>query len=96
MCLAIPGKVLEIYDENDLKMGKVDFSGSVSTTCLAYVPEVNVGEYVIVHAGFAIQVLNEQEAEDVFEAWDELTDTMREQGHTIENEPLSKRKKNLN
>jgi hydrogenase expression/formation protein HypC len=55
-----------------------------------------VGEYVIVHAGFAIQVLNEQEAEDVFEAWDELTDTMREQGHTIENEPLSKRKKNLN
>ena len=40
MCLAIPGKVLEIYDENDLKMGKVDFSGSISTTCLAYVPEV--------------------------------------------------------
>ena len=69
MCLAIPGKVLEIYEEGGLKMGLIDYSGSLNRTCLEYVPETAVGQYVIVHAGFAISVLDEEEAQNSLEAW---------------------------
>ncbi|MEJ2054125.1 MAG: HypC/HybG/HupF family hydrogenase formation chaperone [Calditrichaceae bacterium] len=96
MCLAIPGKIIKIYEENDLKMGKIDFSGSVNSACLAYVPEAEVGNYVVVHAGFAIQVLDEQQAQEVFEAWDEVSDTLKDEGYTVEGKPLSKKKKDLN
>ena len=95
MCLAIPGKIVEIYKENDLKMGKIDFSGTMNTACLEYVPEVEVGHYVVVHAGFAIQVLDETQAQEVFEAWDDLTDTLKDEGYTVEGEPLSRKKKDL-
>ncbi len=93
MCLAIPGKVIEIYEEGGLKMGKIDYSGTVNKACLAYVPEVQIGQYVIVHAGFAIQLLNEQEAEEVFETFDDVTDKLAQEGYTIENEPLSRKRK---
>lgn len=96
MCLAIPGKVMKTFEENGLLMGHIDYNGSISNACLAYVPEVQVGEYVIVHAGFAISVLDEDEAQKSFEAWDEMTDKLKEQGYTIENEPLSKKSKNDN
>lgn len=66
MCLAVPGKVISLFEENGLTMGKVDFGGTLITACLAYVPEVMVGEYVIVHAGFALNVIDEQEAERTF------------------------------
>ena len=62
MCLAIPGRVLETYDENGLPMGRIDFSGAQNTACLSYTPEAEVGSWVIVHAGFALQILNEDEA----------------------------------
>ena len=94
MCLAIPGKVIEIYEENGLPMGKIDYSGTINKACLSYVPEVRVGQYVIVHAGFAIQILDEDEAEEVFEAFDDVTDKLAQEGYTIENEPLSKKKRN--
>ena len=63
MCLAIPGKIVTI-DESDenLKMGKVDFNGITKDVCLDLVPEANIGDYVIVHVGFALNVLNEEEA----------------------------------
>ncbi len=93
MCLAVPGKVIEIYEEAGLKMGKIDYSGTVNKACLAYVPEVKVGQYVIVHAGFAISVLDEDEAEEVFQTFDEWTEALEKKGYTIENEPLSKKKK---
>ncbi len=93
MCLAIPGKVIEIYEEAGLPMGKIDYSGTINKACLAYVPEVKLGQYVIVHAGFAIQILDEDEAEAVFEAFDDVTDHLSKEGYTIENEPLSKKKK---
>ncbi len=96
MCLAIPGKVLETYEENGLLMGKIDYSGSISTACLAYVPEVKTGQYVIVHAGFAINVLDEEEAQQSFEAWDEVTDTLRGAGYDIQNEPLADKNKPKN
>nr|MEE4266901.1 HypC/HybG/HupF family hydrogenase formation chaperone [Candidatus Krumholzibacteria bacterium] len=62
MCLAIPGKILEIIDENGLQMGLIDYAGTRNKACLTYTPEAQVGSYVLVHAGFALQELNEQEA----------------------------------
>ena len=66
MCLGIPGKVVEIYQRDDLPMGKVEFGGIVKETCLAYTPEVQVGDYVIVHVGFALSRVDEAEAQEVF------------------------------
>ncbi len=62
MCLAIPGKIQEIRTENGLPMAVIDYSGARNEACLAYTPEAQVGDYVIVHAGFALQILNEDEA----------------------------------
>jgi hydrogenase expression/formation protein HypC len=63
MCLAVPGKIMEIHERDGLRMAKVDFGGAAREACLQYVPEVEVGQYVIVHAGFAIQLLSESEAQ---------------------------------
>jgi hydrogenase expression/formation protein HypC len=72
MCLAVPGKLIEITLENGLRMGRVDYSGTVGTACLEYVPEAEVGQYVIVHAGFAISVLDEEEALKTLALFDEM------------------------
>ena len=62
MCLAIPGKVEEIFTESDLRMGRVNFGGVVKRVCLDYVPEVEVGDYTIVHVGFALSKIDEETA----------------------------------
>ena len=62
MCLAIPGKVEEITTEGDLRMGRVNFGGVVKRVCLDYVPEVVVGDYTIVHVGFALSKIDEETA----------------------------------
>jgi len=62
MCLGVPGKVTEIYEAGGIRMGKVDFGGIVKEACLAYVPEVEVGDYTIIHVGFAISKLDEAAA----------------------------------
>ena len=68
MCLAIPGKVTSITGEDPLmRSGKVDFGGVLKEVSLAYVPEARVGDYVIVHVGFALSRVDEQEAKQVFE-----------------------------
>ena len=69
MCLAIPGKVLSISGDEDpvTRMGRIDFSGVIKQASLAYVPEVQVGDYVIVHVGFALSKVDEDEAQKVFE-----------------------------
>lgn len=72
MCLGIPGKVLEIYRENDLSMGKVEFGGVRKAVCLEHVPDAKIGDYVIVHVGFALQRLDEDEARRVFELLESL------------------------
>ena len=72
MCLAVPGKIIERHEEHGLAIGKVDFSGTVVPVCLAYVPEAQVGAYVIVHAGFALSVIDEEEARKTFELLDEI------------------------
>jgi len=67
MCLGIPGKVLRTYQEHDVLMGKVDFSGIVKQVCLEHVPTVQPGQYVLVHVGFALSQIDEDEARQVFE-----------------------------
>lgn len=67
MCLALPGKILAIREEADLQMGEVDFSGVKKSVCLVYTPEAKVGDYVIVHVGFAISILNETQAQYTLE-----------------------------
>ena len=73
MCLGIPGKVVSIVaEEGGLSTGKIDFNGIVKDACLAYVPEAKVGDYVIIHAGFAISVIDEAEATQTFKYLEEL------------------------
>ena len=62
MCLAVPGKLTELYDAGGIAMARVDFGGVTREACLAYVPEAVVGDYVLVHAGFAITMVDEAEA----------------------------------
>jgi len=62
MCLAVPGRVLEIAERDQTRMAKVDFGGVVKDVCLAYLPDIQVGDYTIVHVGFAIQRLDEESA----------------------------------
>jgi hydrogenase expression/formation protein HypC len=64
MCLAVPGRVLEVFEESGTTMADVDFGGVRKKVCLAYLPETGVGEYVIVHVGFAIQRLDEESAKE--------------------------------
>jgi hydrogenase expression/formation protein HypC len=80
MCLAIPGKLLEIYEEAGMKMGKVDYSGVISKVCLEYVPEIEIGQYTVVHAGFALSIIDEEEAALSFAAWREYNAAARREG----------------
>ena len=72
MCLAIPGRVTETYRENDVLMGKVDFSGVLRRVCLEHVAGVGVGEYVLVHVGYALSRIDADEAARAFEILAEL------------------------
>lgn len=54
MCLGIPGKVVELYEDHGMKMGKIDYAGTLSQACMEYVSDIKVGQYTIVHAGFGI------------------------------------------
>jgi hydrogenase expression/formation protein HypC len=72
MCLGVPGKVVEIYREHDVLMGKVDFGGVGKRVCLEHVPDVQVGEYVVVHVGFALSRIDAAEAQRVFDFLKEM------------------------
>jgi hydrogenase expression/formation protein HypC len=83
MCLAIPGKVLEIEETTSPKMGKVSFGGIQKKVCLEWIPEVKVGEYVVVHVGFAISKMDEKEALETLKLFEEIEgglDELREEG----------------
>ena len=62
MCLGVPGKIIDIYEKQGLLMGQIDFSGATREACLEHVPEAKVGDYAIVHVGFALSLLSEEEA----------------------------------
>ena len=84
MCLGIPGKIISIEDNPlGIRMGKVSFSGIVKEVCLAYTPEAQVGDYVIVHVGFAISRLDEEEAQQTLELLAELEEIAAEQGEPL-------------
>jgi hydrogenase expression/formation protein HypC len=87
MCLAVPGKITEIYTSGTLRMGKVDFGGVVREVCLETLPEANVGEYTIVHAGFALNLLSEEEAQETLAALRELAVIEEEMNNSPDNPP---------
>ncbi len=62
MCLGVPGKIVEIYDKQGLRMATVDFSGVKREACIVHIPEAEIGDYAIIHVGFAISLLSEEEA----------------------------------
>jgi hydrogenase expression/formation protein HypC len=72
VCLGIPGKILESYNSEGLRMAKVQFGGIVREACLQYVPEAEIGDYVVVHVGFAISKVNEEEAERTYRLLKEM------------------------
>jgi hydrogenase expression/formation protein HypC len=73
MCLAIPGKVIEIsQDPQGVRMGKANFGGIVKQVCLEYTPEVSAGDYVLVHVGFALGKVNEEEAARTYRLLEEM------------------------
>lgn len=72
MCLGIPGKVIRTFHEHDVLMGKVDFGGVSKQVCLEHVPDVQIGQYVLVHVGFALSKIDEDEARHVFEFLDRM------------------------
>lgn len=80
MCLGVPGKIVEIYEAGGLPMGKVDFGGVTREACLAYVPEAKVGEYTIIHVGFAISQISEAEAMETLRLLDEIANIDEELG----------------
>jgi hydrogenase expression/formation protein HypC len=67
MCLGVPGKIVEIYESGGLPMGKIDFGGVTREACLSYVPEATVGDYTIIHVGFALNLISEEEAQETLD-----------------------------
>jgi len=74
MCLGVPGKIIEIYDRDNMRMGKIDFGGATREACLDFVPEANLGDYAIIHVGFAISILSEEDAMETLALLQEITD----------------------
>lgn len=86
MCLGIPGRVVETYQEHDILMGKVDFGGVAKKVCLEHVPQVEVDNYVTVHVDFALSVVDEEEAQQIFsflEAMNELDELQQGESDEI-------------
>jgi hydrogenase expression/formation protein HypC len=79
MCLGIPAKIVELHEQNDLPMGKVEFGGILKEVCLAYTPEAQVGDYVLVHVGFAISRIDEAEAQQTLDLLNELAESLPDQ-----------------
>jgi hydrogenase expression/formation protein HypC len=78
MCLGVPGKIVKIYESGGLKMGSIDFGGVTREACLAYVPEAKIGDYTIIHVGFALNVISEQEAQETLDLLRQIADVEAE------------------
>jgi hydrogenase expression/formation protein HypC len=77
MCLGIPGKILDTFESGSMRMGRIDYGGVVKEACLAYVPDAKPGDYVLVHAGFALNVLSPDAAEETLKLFHELDEPER-------------------
>ena len=82
MCLGIPGRIVETFQRDELPMAKVEFGGILKDICLAYTPDAQPGQYVLVHVGFAINQIDETEAQEVFRYIEEIE-------QSAQNEPES-------
>lgn len=80
MCLGIPGKIIEIYEKDGLKMCKIDFGGVTREACLDFIPEAKVDDYTIIHVGFAISLISEEEAQATLDLIREIADFNEELG----------------
>ena len=87
MCLGIPGKVLEFFDVRGLRMAKVQFGGIVRDACLQYLPEATVGDYVVVHVGFAISKIDEEEAARTYKLLEEMSQLTELSAPVVEENP---------
>ena len=83
MCLAVPGKIVEIKESDGLQMAKVDFGGIFREACLDYVPEAKVGDYCVIHVGFAISLLSEQEAMETLDLLKQISNIEEELGPEV-------------
>ena len=90
MCLGIPGKVVSTYREHDVLMGKIDFGGICKQACLEHVADVKVGEYVLVHVGFAISTVNAEEAERTYQLLEEMDQLTELEAPVIDEVPARK------
>jgi len=80
MCLGIPGKIISIYEEQSTKMAKVDFGGVTREVCIEVIPETKPGDWTIIHAGFALNILDEAEALETLEILSEMAAFTEEEG----------------
>ena len=83
MCLAVPGQVKEIYETLGMRMGRVNFGGIVKDVCLAYLPEIAIGDYTIVHVGFAIARIDEESAQKTLQTFRDMGLLDEEFGESI-------------
>ena len=79
MCLAVPGKILSIDDSGALKMAQVDFGGVTKDICLEWLPEANIGDYVLAHVGTALSLIDEESAKASLDAFDEIEKLMEQE-----------------
>jgi hydrogenase expression/formation protein HypC len=79
MCLGIPGKILTIYEDNGTKMAKIDFGGVTREACIEVIPEAKPGDWTIVHAGFALNLLSESDAEETLNILREMAELASEE-----------------
>jgi hydrogenase expression/formation protein HypC len=78
MCLGVPGKIIEIYESDGLRMGKIDFGGVIREACLEYVPEAEIGNYTLIHVGFALNLISEEEALETIDLLKEISNFSEE------------------
>ena len=90
MCLAIPGRVEEIFAEEGVRMGRVNFGGVIRRVCLDYVPDIEVGEYTIVHVGFALERIDEQSAAETLELFRQMGALNNELGIDVDGPQASR------
>lgn len=84
MCLGVPGKIIEIYDSSGIMMGKIDFNGVTKEACLVYVPEAKIGDYILLHVGFALNIISESEAMETLALLREIEDFNHQFSNDIE------------
>ncbi len=87
MCLAIPGKIVELHESHDVRMARVDFGGVIRDACLEYLPEAGLGDYVLVHVGFAISRVDEEEAARTYQALREMDQLAELEADGLPEEP---------